>query len=78
MDVLKRLTCSLAYGWYLVVATVLTPSSLQSAAEHVNGNLGLLSVSTADSISSLAIQCSMKILAIMVAVAFVVFFALAS
>lgn len=78
MVALRLSTCLCACRWYLVVFNVLTPTSLPNVTKNSEVHWGPLSVSTADGILKLFIQCSMKILAIIVAVVFVVVITLAS
>lgn len=74
---LKHYTSPLSCEWYSAVSTILTPSSLQSAAHNSGENWGPLSVCTVDYIPKLTKQCPIKLLAIRVVVVFAVGIALA-
>lgn len=77
MVALNRLTCPSACWLYLVVYTVLTLGFLQSATK-LGSELGPLSVSTVDSIPKFSTQCSINVLAIIVAAVLATGIALAS
>lgn len=76
MVTLNRSTSPLACGWHSVVLIILTSSSLQSAANHLELNWLELSDKTVDGILRLPPQRSMNILEILVAIVFAVGIAL--
>lgn len=69
---MKHSSCPFTCGSYYVVATILTLSFLHSAAKSMEVNWEPLSASTVHGITELAIQYSMNMLAVLVAVFFAV------